>query len=149
MNTVESTPEHSAMIRAVFPSIALVERASLKEEQSRQSEQLPGSRTASTDPGNRKLVRRLRQGVLDSEFLATLRLCGRLVEVEWELSTRQSAFTESAGGPQSHRCSCGEFGAATSTFRREAESAASLHHSNIVPVYGIGEDQGLQYYAMQ
>lgn len=34
-------------------------------------------------------------------------------------------------------------------FRREAESAASLHHTNIVPIYGIGEDHGLQYYAMQ
>ncbi len=34
-------------------------------------------------------------------------------------------------------------------FRREAESAAGLHHTNIVPIYGIGEDHGLQYYAMQ
>jgi serine/threonine protein kinase len=34
-------------------------------------------------------------------------------------------------------------------FRREAESAAGLHHTNIVPVYGSGEDHGLQYYAMQ
>ncbi|MFM7845255.1 MAG: serine/threonine protein kinase, partial [Planctomycetota bacterium] len=34
-------------------------------------------------------------------------------------------------------------------FRREAESAASLHHTNIVPVYGSGEDHGLLYYAMQ
>ena len=34
-------------------------------------------------------------------------------------------------------------------FRREAEAAARLHHTNIVPVYGVGEDQGLQFYAMQ
>ena len=34
-------------------------------------------------------------------------------------------------------------------FRREAEVAARLHHTNIVPVYGVGEDKGLQFYAMQ
>jgi WD40 repeat protein/serine/threonine protein kinase len=34
-------------------------------------------------------------------------------------------------------------------FQREAKAAARLHHTNIVPVYGVGEDQGLHYYVMQ
>jgi WD40 repeat protein/predicted Ser/Thr protein kinase len=34
-------------------------------------------------------------------------------------------------------------------FEREAKAAARLHHSNIVPVYGVGEDNGLHYYVMQ
>jgi serine/threonine protein kinase/WD40 repeat protein len=34
-------------------------------------------------------------------------------------------------------------------FRREARSAAKLHHSNIVPVYEVGECAGTCYYAMQ
>jgi serine/threonine protein kinase/tetratricopeptide (TPR) repeat protein len=34
-------------------------------------------------------------------------------------------------------------------FRREARAAARLHHTNIVPVFGVGEDQGVHYYAMQ
>jgi serine/threonine protein kinase/WD40 repeat protein len=34
-------------------------------------------------------------------------------------------------------------------FRREAKAAARLHHTNIVPVFGIGEDNGIHYYAMQ
>jgi serine/threonine-protein kinase len=34
-------------------------------------------------------------------------------------------------------------------FRREAQAAARLHHSNIVPVYGVGEQAGVHYYAMQ
>jgi WD40 repeat protein/serine/threonine protein kinase len=34
-------------------------------------------------------------------------------------------------------------------FEREARSAARLHHTNIVPVFGIGEDSGLYYYVMQ
>lgn len=34
-------------------------------------------------------------------------------------------------------------------FLREAQSAAQLHHPNIVSVYGNGTDQGFCYYAMQ
>jgi serine/threonine protein kinase/WD40 repeat protein len=34
-------------------------------------------------------------------------------------------------------------------FLREARSAAQLHHTNIVPVFGVGEYNGLYYYAMQ
>ena len=34
-------------------------------------------------------------------------------------------------------------------FEREAKAAAQLHHSNIVPVFGVGEHDGLPYYAMQ
>jgi serine/threonine protein kinase/WD40 repeat protein/tetratricopeptide (TPR) repeat protein len=34
-------------------------------------------------------------------------------------------------------------------FRREARAAAHLHHTNIVPVFGVGECEGTHYYAMQ
>ena len=34
-------------------------------------------------------------------------------------------------------------------FRREARAAARLHHTNIVPVFGVGEQGGVHYYAMQ
>src|SRR5262249_47211064 len=34
-------------------------------------------------------------------------------------------------------------------FHREARSAAKLHHTNIVPVFGVGEQDGLHYYVMQ
>src|SRR5579871_86029 len=34
-------------------------------------------------------------------------------------------------------------------FRREARAAARLHHTNIVPVFGVGEEGGTHFYAMQ
>ena len=34
-------------------------------------------------------------------------------------------------------------------FQREAEAAAKLHHTNIVPIYATGEQDGAHYYAME
>jgi serine/threonine protein kinase len=34
-------------------------------------------------------------------------------------------------------------------FHNEAQAAALLHHQNIVPVYGVGCERGVHYYAMQ
>jgi tetratricopeptide (TPR) repeat protein len=34
-------------------------------------------------------------------------------------------------------------------FHNEARAAAGLHHTNIVPVYGVGQERGVHYYAMQ
>jgi serine/threonine protein kinase/Tfp pilus assembly protein PilF len=34
-------------------------------------------------------------------------------------------------------------------FRNEAQAAAQLHHTNIVPVFGVGCERGVHFYAMQ
>src|SRR5207249_196654 len=34
-------------------------------------------------------------------------------------------------------------------FKNEAQAAAQLHHPNIVPVYGVGCERSVHYYAMQ
>jgi tetratricopeptide (TPR) repeat protein len=34
-------------------------------------------------------------------------------------------------------------------FQNEARAAACLHHTNIVPVFGVGQERGVHFYAMQ
>jgi serine/threonine protein kinase len=34
-------------------------------------------------------------------------------------------------------------------FKNEAQAAAQLHHTNIVPVFGVGSERGIHFYAMQ
>jgi serine/threonine protein kinase len=55
---------------------------------------------------------------------------------------RKVALKVLSGGP-------GLNGKAVQRFRREAEAAAQLHHTNIVPVYAIGEEDGTHFYAME
>ena len=46
----------------------------------------------------------------------------------------------------------GSFGLSSTAvvrFRREAEAAAKLHHTNIVPIYTTGEENGTHFYAME
>jgi outer membrane protein assembly factor BamB/predicted Ser/Thr protein kinase len=39
--------------------------------------------------------------------------------------------------------------AAVDRFRREAETIAHLHHTNIVPIFFVGSENGVNYYAME
>ncbi|MFO0817256.1 MAG: protein kinase [Pirellulales bacterium] len=39
--------------------------------------------------------------------------------------------------------------AALERFQREAETVAHLHHTNIVPIFAVGSEAGVHYYAMQ
>lgn len=45
--------------------------------------------------------------------------------------------------------SLGMSSTAVMRFRREAQAAGRLHHTNIVPVYSTGEENGIHYYAME
>ncbi|MDA1230412.1 MAG: serine/threonine-protein kinase, partial [Planctomycetota bacterium] len=126
-------PEHADMIRSVFPSIQMVERASQREEQHRRSGDSGAASLVSMPQtlGDFQLIREIGRGGMGVVYEAEQKSLKRHVALK--VISALIARSEKQ----------------LKRFRREAESAASLHHSNIVPVYGIGEDQGLQYYAMQ
>ncbi len=132
---VRACPEHADLIRAVFASIELVERVSKKELDPRGSTAgLPESPAGAGMPtllGDFEIIREIGRGGMGVVYEAVQHSLKRHVA----LKVISSLI---AGSERQLR-----------RFRREAESAAGLHHSNIVPVYGIGVDHGLQYYAMQ
>ena len=75
---------------------------------------------------------------------------GRSAGAAWESSTRPS---RSAWAARWRSRSWPDHVAvdrkALERFRREAKSAARLHHTNIVPVFEVGQDGETAYYAMQ
>ena len=126
-------PEHADMIRSVFPSIQMVERASQREEHHHRSGDSRSATVLSMPKalGDFQIIREIGRGGMGVVYEAVQKSLKRHVALK--------VISALIAGSEKQ----------LKRFRREAESAASLHHSNIVPVYGIGEDHGLQYYAMQ
>ena len=128
-------PQFAELIRSVFPSIELVERVAIREDEDRKSNSKPtlvsNSASVPESLGDYQIIREIGRGGMGIVYEAVQQSLNRHVALK--------VVNALVSGNSQHRA----------RFRREAESAASLHHTNIVPIYGIGEDHGLQYYAMQ
>jgi eukaryotic-like serine/threonine-protein kinase len=126
-------PELAERIRAVFPALLVIEEIG---PACGQASGLPGNQTGSGDAmpwhlGDYVLLRRVGSGGMGIVYEAIQESLGRHVALKML--------------PSHH------LGDATGLerFRREARAAARLHHTHIVPVYGIGEHDGLHFYTMQ
>ncbi len=127
-------PELADRIRALFPALLVIEELG---SGGGQATGLVVDRTGSErDPlprrlGDYLLLRRVGSGGMGIVYEAIQESLGRHVALK-TLPTHQ-------------------LGDATrlERFRREARAAARLQHTHIVPVYGIGEHDGLHYYTMQ
>jgi serine/threonine protein kinase len=124
------------MIRSIFPSLMIVEKVSAKVT----NESIAPTLSATcSDP-----TQLVPKAFDDFEILHCIGRGGMGVvyeAIQGSLQRRVALkviHAQASASPRSRE-----------RFRREAESAAGLHHTNIVPVYGSGEDHGLQYYAMQ
>jgi serine/threonine protein kinase len=128
-------PEHADLIRSVFPSIALVQRVSNRAEHAQHSGPTAGiafgKQVVPESLGDFRLIREIGRGGMGVVYEAIQ------LSLKRHVALKVIGAIPSGSEKQQAR------------FRREAEAAASLHHTHIVPVYGIGEDQGVQYYAMQ
>ncbi len=67
----------------------------------------------------------------------------------WASSTRRCRSRWAGTSPSRCCPHCRDADAYLERFRREARTAARLHHTNIVPVFGVGDGDGVHYYAMQ
>jgi WD40 repeat protein/serine/threonine protein kinase len=126
-------PEHAEQIRDLFPALAVIEQA--KPDAGEQT----GSYTEAVDGLDRQLER-----LGDFRILAEVGRGGMgiVYEAEQESLGRRVALKVLPGHALlDHR--------QLVRFKREARAAAKLHHTNIVPVFGVGEQDGLHYYVMQ
>ena len=152
---VQQYPEHSALIRSIFPSLMLVERVSAG---TRDSSVGGSDRSSNVGNGRMNLGADRSTGALGSE-LSSVELpesFGDFEVIRRIGSGGMGVVYEAIQRSLQRHVALKVMNAIASEkpqnkmrFRREAESAAGLHHTNIVPVFGIGEDHGLQYYAMQ
>jgi serine/threonine protein kinase len=126
-------PELAGEIRDVFEAVLMVE--DLK----------PGPDEVSGSVGESAQVdgKRLRQ-VGDYRILGEIGRGGMGVVYEAE----QQALGRRVALKVLPRTSAGD-GSAQVRFQREAKAAARMHHTNIVPVFDVGQDGEHLYYAMQ
>ncbi len=128
-------PELAERIRQVFPVVALMEQAgSGATRDSTRDQATPDGSDAADLPGQiggYRILREVGRGGMGVVYEAEQTALGRRVALK-VLPVQAAAA-----------------GHGLERFRREAKAAARLHHSNIVPVYEVGEDSGLCYYAMQ
>jgi WD40 repeat protein/serine/threonine protein kinase len=124
---IERHPQLEAEIREVFPAMAMMENIALSEH-SKAAE--PPGRLPFQQMGDFRLIREVGRGGMGVVYEAEQISLGRHVALKVLPPQVRDA-------KQRLR------------FEREAKAAARLHHSNIVPVFGVGEENGQPYYVMQ
>ena len=126
----DNYPELAEEIRELFPMIAAMEQ--LKEKKRRSGDrEVTVSWSVPTQLGDFRLVREVGRGGMGIVYEAVQQSLGRKVAVK--VLPKQSLLD-----PKYYQ-----------RFEREARTVARLHHTNIVPVFGVGEQDGLHYYVMQ
>jgi serine/threonine protein kinase len=131
----EKHPELAARLREVFPALALLGQELAGGAETKPQGGVPGSATTATLPrgrlGQYRLLRELGRGGMGIVYEAMEESLGRRVAL------KVLPFHALMDPRRIER------------FRREARAAAMLQHPGIVPVHGIGEEDGIHFYAMQ
>lgn len=129
-------PEHAEQIRKLFPTLLMMEGLDDPSAESTSSGTfVPAADSATTDHpesiGDFRILREVGRGGMGIVYEAEQKSLGRRVA----LKVLPASFLQDQ--KQIDR------------FEREARSAARLHHTNIVPVFGVGASDGRHYYVMQ
>jgi serine/threonine protein kinase/WD40 repeat protein len=127
-------PALAGEIRSVFPALLMMEDVRQGDSETtgeHAASPLPSTGKKLERLGDYRILREVGRGGMGIVYEAEQESLGRHVAIKL-LPGQQLLDPQRLG-----------------RFQREARAAARLHHTNIVPVYGVGEDEGLHYYAMQ
>jgi WD40 repeat protein/serine/threonine protein kinase len=126
-------PAHADAIRDLLPALVLVEKAKAAADTPSQQDQAKAAAAAAPlrQLGDYQILREVGRGGMGVVYEAQQLSLGRHVAIK-VLPAHALLDPRQLG-----------------RFQREARSAARLHHTNIVPVFGVGEQDGLPYYVMQ
>jgi eukaryotic-like serine/threonine-protein kinase len=126
-------PDHADELRDMLPALVLMEKA--KTAADAPGHRRPAQGSAAALPlqqlGDYQILREVGRGGMGVVYEAQQLSLGRHVAIK-VLPSHALLDARQLG-----------------RFQREARSAARLHHTNIVPVFGVGEHEGLHYYVMQ
>jgi eukaryotic-like serine/threonine-protein kinase len=123
----ERYPEYAARLRKLLPAVAMIEQLG------RRTGVVEGAGPPRALPlrlGEFRVIRELGRGGMGVVYEAFQESLGRNVA----LKVIHHVYHDSRR---------------LQRFQREAQAVARLHHTNIVPIYGVGEHEGVPFYVMQ
>ncbi len=135
---VDRHPDLAGEIREVFPAMAMMENIAIQDDS------LVGERTGVAVERPGRVDSRLPAQIGDFRIIREIGHGGMGVVYEAEQVALGRHVALKVLLPQVVRDARQRL-----RFEREARAAARLHHTNIVPVFGVGEDDGTAYYVMQ
>ena len=120
-------PEYADKVRKLLPTVAMMEQLKRRMLQTRGKE---AERPLPERLGDFRVLRELGRGGMGVVYEAVQESLGRHVALKVVHAVHLDARR-------------------LQRFQREAQAVAQLHHTNIVPIFGVGDHEGLPYYAMQ
>lgn len=128
---VQQYPEQADEIRDLFPTLALIEQARPEPDPPPPLTLSGGNEEIPEHLGDFRILREIGRGGMGIVYEAEQESLGRRVALKVlpEAASHNSRYLQ--------------------RFAREAQAAARLHHTNIVPVFGVGEHEGRHFFVMQ
>ncbi len=124
-------PDHADELRELLTSVAMIEELKREVLPPHGADSSDGEWPAVQQLGDYRLVQEIGRGGMGVVYEAIHQSLGRRVAVKimHQRLGHDARYVE--------------------RFRREAQAAARLHHTNIVGVFGVGEAAGRHYYVME
>ncbi len=128
---IDRYPKLAEEIRELFAAMVKVEQVDERRIEPESDERAPGPIKSLQQIGDYRILGEIGRGGMGVVYEAEQVSLGRRVALK--VLPRHVAVDRTT----------------LERFRREARAAARLHHTNIVPVYEVGQDGDLRFYAMQ